>query len=801
MQIGADDGGSGLFHGLTRAVRTPIAAVFGGITLGLALGASALAFAVLYGYLFRPLPYAQPTRLYVVRQRLLNVGMRGPQVSVHFYRRLKQLTEFHDSGLFDIDGGTVTVGGQSEFARFTWVTPSIFSLLNVKPLLGGTLSAASEAPDGPHQVVLSYAFWQRAFAGRADAVGQTLDVGGTPMRIVGVMPGNFVFPIPHTEFWAPFVISQRRLASGNINYEMLFRMPSGWQLARIDALLRTIRNRTLRGEPPADQARATRNGYVIDAIPYRRVLLSYAGGTAPLWGLFGFTLLLLLMATVNSTSLALARQRQRLGEMSLRKVLGAGRAAIARMIVLERLPELVVMVATGSVLAAYCINLLHAYQLPSPYMPFEIRFDAMTRMYLGVAAIIVFLCVTGSSVAASVLSRPSGSALQELSQRGTAGRAFRRAQRTMAAVQICIALVLVVSGVLVSQSIMGLLNQPLHFRSRRLTVASVMLPSEIQVAAFWRQAHDILRAIPGVQSVALGHMVPFGESAMGGTFYPLGHPDRRTWTWMPVVSQGFFNTMGVRLLAGRGFASRDEQPKSHSVMVSAALARAFFGRRSAVGQSLDQGMRIIGVVPTLPWRLDPASDHDGYAVYFPMGAGRGHYVHILIRSDLAPAALLPAVRRALDDVAPAAAIYRMRTLQQMMNAASLNRESFAWLVVGFAVLAFSLAVTGTYAIVEYGTRLRLFEFAVRQVLGASRGRILALMLKETGILLVIGGAIGMAITVVVVRSLHTVLYGASALEPAACWGSLALVSAAVLVAAALPVWRASRAGDAGLTIE
>ena len=801
MRISAVGAARGYSHALRRALHTPVATAFGGLTLGLALGASALAFAVLYGYLFRPLPYANPTRLYVVRQRLVNVGMRGPLVSVRFYRRLKRLPEFHDSGLFTIDDGTVTVGGRNVFAHFSAVTPSIFPLLNVKPFMGRALSEASELPDGPHEVVLSYGLWQRAFAASARVLGQSLIVGGTPMRIVGVMPRNFVFPIPHTEFWAPFVITPRRLASGNINYEMLMRMPPGWTLTGINSVLKTVRNAELHRETQADQARAKKDGYVIDAIAYRRMLLSYAGGVAPFWGLFGFTLLLLLMAVVNSTSLALTRQRRRLGEMSLRKVLGAGNSSVARLIVLEHLPEWIIMVATGVTVAVYCIRLLHAHQLPSPYMPFEIRFDAVAAVYVGVASLMVFLCIAGSSVGASLLSRPSASAVQEIAQRGSAGRAFRNAQRAMASAQICIALVLVVCGALVTRSLIGLLNQPLHFQVRRLTVASVMLPRTIHVATFWRQARTALREIPCVQTVALGHMVPFGESAEGGTFYPEGHPEQRTWAWMPIVSPGFFNAMGAHLLAGRDFAPRDAQPKSHSVIVSVALARALFGHSDVVGEELDQGMRIVGVAPTLPWKLDPASDHEGYAVYVPVGARRNHYVHVLIRSDASPGIVMSAVRRVFRTVAPAAAIYRMRTLRQMMNGASLNREAFAWLVAGFGVLAFLMAVSGTYAIVAYGTRLRLFEFALRQVLGATRGKILALALRETAALLLIGGAVGVAVTYVVVGGLRSMLYGVSGLVPWALLLALALIGMSVLLAAALPVWRASRVSPSSIMIQ
>ena len=235
-------------HALKRMLRRPSFTLVNSVTLGLALGASVLAFAVLYGYVFRPLPYRAPGGLLVPRQRLVKVGLLGPQVSVHFYRRLRRLSEFHGAALVDLsNGGTVTVNSRHEFVHFMEVTPSTFALLGVTPLLGRTLSDASG------------------------------------------MPPKFVFLSPDTALWAPFVMAPRRARSHNINYLMLIRMPRGWNLPRVNALLRGIRDREVSAESPVARARSQKNGYVIEAVPYRQVLLSYVGGSAPLWGLYAFT--------------------------------------------------------------------------------------------------------------------------------------------------------------------------------------------------------------------------------------------------------------------------------------------------------------------------------------------------------------------------------------------------------------------------------------------------------------------------------------------------------------------------------
>lgn len=788
-------------HAARRTLRRPGFMLISSITLGLALGASVMAFAILYGYLFRPLPYASPGRLLIVRQQLLKVGLRGPQVSVKFYHTLKQLPQFRNAGLFTFDANTVTANSRHSYAQYADVTPSTMTLLGVKPLLGRTLSDASGVPNGPREVVLSYAYWQTAFGGKTDVLGKTLDVGGTPMQVVGVMPKHFVFPMPDTSFYVPFVITPALAQDGNINYEMLTRMPQGWNLQRVNVLLATVRDRELRTESPATQAQAHKDGYVVDAVSYRDALLAYAGGTAPFWGLLAITLLLLFLAIVNSMNLALARQRQRLGELQLRQILGASLIAILRMTVLEYAPLLIGTAVIAAVFALWGIGMLHAYQLPSAQMPFVVHMGAPSIGFLIAIALIAVGCVTGSALAAGLTVRRSAGAVQELTPRGSASRAFRQVQRVFAALQICLALVLVITSVLLSQSLIGLLNQPVHFESEHVTVAQVMLPQTSTPQDFWNQAKSALERLPGTQSAALTNMVPFGTDYVGGEYYATGHRENIIWTYSPMVSAGFFDTLGVHPLAGRLFGPTDERAGANNVIISTALAQALFGRTDVVGETLDGNLHIIGVVPPLPWSLDPASNHHGYALYLPLNSYPFQMVRILVKSTAAPAILTSAIRRTLASVEPGAVLLQTQTLPQIRQQASLNRSALTWLVVGFGGLAFLIAVFGVYAIVAYGTRLRLFEFAIRQVLGATRGAVVALTLRETALLLLVGGVVGLLIAYVIARGLQSLLYGVGTLDPLAYVGSLALIVVAVLIAAALPAWRATLKNPADIMRE
>lgn len=778
---------------LRHALRRPGFILGSSLILGLSLGANVAAFAILYGYLIRPLPYAAGGELLVPREQILKWHLLGPQVSPHFFSTVRQLPQFRDAALFSYDNARVEVNGTSVFERFGRVTPSAFTLLGVKPALGRTLSFASERPGGPREAVLSYTFWNQTFGASPHVLGRSLQVSGQTLRIVGVMPPSFVFPGPGAAFWAPFVITPEFAQSDNINPYMLIRRPPGWTMARVDSVLRTVQDPN---EPPAQRAQDRSSGFVIDAVPYRSMLLDYIGGSAPFWGLWAATLALLIVATLNALNLALARQRERVGELHLREVLGGTDGALVRMLLMEYAPILLMTLAVAAALAGSILRLMHEKGLASPSLPFQVAMDSTALVYLAALAVTALGSLAAATLAAVFLGRRGGIALQELGTRNSAGRAFKRTQVAFAATQIGIALVLAISSVLFTRSLLALLNQPLHFDGTRVTVAQVQLPDTVSPGEFWMRARSVFDALPGTQSAALSSMMPFGQAQMGGVFQPISSRRAPAWSWMIAVSPRFFATLGIHPRAGRVLRPIDETDGASVVVISEALAREFFGNETAVGKTLDPNMRIVGVVPAVPWKLDPREDKHGYAVYvpltFPSFFRQMHFLCISIESNAAPAVLFPAIRHALASVQPDAAVASLHTLPQMLDQASFSRAALTWLVVGFGGLAFLIAVFGVYAVVAYGARMRVFELAIRNVLGATRGAILRMIVKEVAVLFAAGAMIGVMAAFIAARALRAELYGVGPLDPLAYVGSVALVGAAVLIAALLPALRATR---------
>lgn len=781
---------------LRQVLHRPGSVLGSSVILGLSLGAHLAAFAILYGYLFRPLPYAATGELLVPREQVLKWHLLGPQVSGHFFDRVRQLPQFRDAALWVPDYARVEVNDTSTLEELGRVTPSAFALLGVKPLLGRTLSFASGRPGGPREVVLSYAFWNRVFDASPRALGRSVQVDGQALQIVGVMPPSFVFPGPGTAFWVPFVITPALAQSENVNPYMLIRRPRGWTVARVDSALRSVINPS---QSPAERTRDRDSGFMIDAVPYRNILLDDVGGSAPFWALWAATLALLAAAALNVLNLALARQRERMGELHLRAVLGGTGGTLMRMLSLEYVPILLVTIAVASALGGSIVRMMHEKGLASPSLPFHVAMDSTAMVYLAALALMTVGSLAAATLAALLLSRHRGASLSELGTRSSAGRAFKRAQAAFAAGQIGIALVLAISSVLVTRSLLSLVQQPLHYHGAQVTVAQVLLPDTVSSAEFWSRARPVFDALPGMRSVALSSMMPFGKARTGGEFQPSSNRHGPTWAWMVGVSPRFFATLGVRPVAGRVFRPTDETSGASVVLVSEALAREFFGNDNAVGKTLSDGLRIVGVVPAVPWKLDPREDRHGYAVYFPLTFplfAAQHFLCISVDSNAAPAVLFPAIRSALASVQPDAAIASLHTLPQMLRQASFGRAAITWLIVGFGGLAFLIALFGVYAVVAYGTRIRVFELGIREVLGATREAILRMIVKEVAVLFASGATSGVIAAFIAARALRAELYGVGALDPLAYLGSVTLVGASVFMAALLPALRATRSNPA-----
>lgn len=783
---------------LRAFARRPGYAIAALVMLGLAVAANTTVFSVLYGFLWRPLPYPHASRLAAVREQLPAAGFTGPVVSVEGYVGLRR--ELHGVAAAGLATWTrtspVRVGGETELLDYQAATPSLFRTLGVSPVLGRFPSAAAGRPGGPAEALISEALWQSAYGGNRSVLGKSLELNGKTYRIVGVMPRRFFFEQAGVGVWVPFVLTPARRRDGNINYWVVVRRKPGVSLARLNLELGRYQQQVLAREGPSQRARHLKGGFTIDARPLRSVLLRELNFETLPWLLEGTAALLLLLALANTVNLAVVRQRARHQQFAVRHVLGATRRDVQRLIALEHLPIAIAVAAISLVLAFAGISALHAFGLPPAGSPFHVTLALPVVVLCGLLSLCALMLVGLGP--AMIADRQRGLSESGGSTVAGGGPGARRIQRGLGAVQVALACVLVISGGLLGMSLWRILSQPLGFDPHDRVVATIYLPGNIDRRSAWSAVRSGLAQTPGVDNVAATNLVPFaGGGNIQAGVAPLGVPSSgNIGANLRLVEPTFFATMHVGLLAGRVFSRADEASHARVVVVNAALARRFFGSaHAAIGQSLNLGgSRIIGVARNVTWQSTPDQYRAG-TVYLPWSVPLSvgsNVIEAVVHTHGARSAVLASVRSAIRQGLPGTAVFRLSTFSSLLRRASALQSAGAGIVGAFATLTLLLAALGAYAITAFIARGRLGEYGIRAAVGAGPTALLQLGLAEALWLLGIGVPIGLGGAYVMGRAMEGFLFHTPAADAGVYLGGLGVIVAAVLVAAWRPAARAAR---------
>jgi predicted permease len=777
-------------------MRKPGYAIAAWVMLGLAIAANAAVFAIVWGFLLKPLPYAQPNQLSVVRERVPGIGLNTPLVSNETYLALKQkLSGIANAGLTGNSGSNVArIKGQPRLLRTRQSTPSMFRTLGVEPVLGRWPVAAAGKPGGPPEAVISWHFWQSAYGGSRNVVHQSFKVEGKAYRIVGVMPRGFTMGFSGQDAWLPYVMTPERARNGNINYLMIVRRKSGVSSHELNLDLKNYVQRLLAGYMPKRRALDIRNGYTIDARGPRSVALGQSGvGHLP-WLLQAAAGLLLLLALANTINLGLVRQRARQHEFALRRVLGASRGGLVRLILLEHVPIALAVGGVATLLAWVAIHALHAFGLPPAFSPFKVELAApvvilawvLTLLSILIAAFGPALLATGRRLLRGVGQGPTM----------TGGKRSHHLQRTLGTVQIALACALVIAGGLLGASLWRVLSQPLGFSPTDRVAMRVVLPASVTSnTAAWATLKPQLLEVAGVRNAALG-VAPFSTGRSQGGISKIGAKHGLIVN-MPSVSASYFSTLGIRFMAGRAYTPAKIANHASVIIINESLAKRFFGGADkAIGKSLAfsaprlKNPRIVGVTRNLMWAPTPDEYQPGTA-YLPRGvfpAGFNLVVHTAPLSEVSTSTLKHAVQKAL----PGSVVFRVTSLPKMVQGASIFRAAGAGMVGAFAALALLLAALGVFAITSFIARARLGEYGIRAALGASPLALLRLGFKEAAWLLAIGLPIGWAGAYLLGRVIAGALYQTPVLDPWLYIVGAALIAAVVFAAAWRPARKAAR---------
>lgn len=773
------------------------------VTLAFGIAANLAVFSALDAYFLRPLPYAHGQRLVAIYFGAEKISLPvASAMSLAGYQRLRSARALSASGLASNLGNlTVAIRGEPASNRqVAALTASTLETLDVKPLLGRWINPVADRPGGPPEVDVGYRFWQSALHGNPDVLGQTLRISGKPYTVVGVMPPSFAFPARNTQLWEPIVLTPEGLSLARLSslgYMMIARLRPGASRVELHTELDGLESRLLRDTPSQQRKFVLQFGPYVTFMPLRQFLGGNTRGRLLMMQLGAGILLLLAVASL--VNLALARALRRRDEAALRVVLGAGRRALLAQALLEALPLAVVATLIAWPLTDVGSAALTRFGIASAASPFNLHTGAALWVLAFGGALILSSAALALPLAFVRVKRPA-ELLYGTGKGGSGSHRMRALRFALSVGQIALATALLAGALLLGRSLRNMLTTDHGFDSRHLYAAVLLLQgSQYDEWGAWLQAHHRLAAavaaIPGVHVSGIGEGVPFSGTGLNFlTMSPEPNPDGRTprSAAITLAGTGLMRTLGVRLLAGRLLDATDVATNAPSIVIDERFAEALFGSPNVIGKSVncDVGIcRIVGVVGTIKDRFAlPYASLSGTAFLpeEPRTFRLGEATSVLIRSSARPDVLARELKNVVQRTLPDQSLMVFLPMHELISDSAQGATALASLLIVFGMLAFTLAIIGTYGVVAYMTGLRRREFAVRQAVGAEPVQIESLVLGHGLALWGLGTVIGVGCALIFARSLAGELYRVSLYSPATYALPAIIVGAAVMLASWIP---------------
>ena len=795
-----------LRYAFRRLVGAPGFTLLALVTLSLGIGANTALFSVVHAVLLKPLPFAEPKRLYWVYSRHTSTD-RYPFSLPEFcdYRDRSRTLE----ALAGFASWSGNLGGEENTERIPGlrVSGNFFDTLGVAAALGRTLRPADDVPGSEKVVVLSSRLWLRRFGGEPAVVGRPITLNGDSYTVVGVLGASFLFPVRDIDLAIPLAPDQDpwRHDRESTNFlRVLARARPGTTAAQVGAELDTI-GRRLQQEFPGSYVR--KNGVLV--VPYRQELTRSFSGA--LWMLMGAVALLLLIACANLANLMLVRATARRQELAIRRALGARTGLLARQLLLESGLLACGGALLGVLLAYWAVPILVAMSPTAMPRANEI---GVSLPVLAFAAVVAVFCGLGFGLApaARAVRVDPNEDLKAESRGGAGGAGKSRARGLIVVAQVAAMVVLLTGAALLFKSFQAVLKVEPGFDGGLLTVRMSLPRKDYgdvgKLRRFYEQLEARVARLPGVVSVAAVNQLPL-NGALASADYKVADRPPASESQLPtanyrMVTPRYFEAMGIPLLAGRVFDETDGADTRVVGVISRALARQSFGDASPVGRQLlvrDAGdfrpIEVVGVVGDVKHAgLEAPAEPHLYVAYHQTHAKLLVWLaqnqFLVVRASGDPLALGPAVRRELRAVDPGVASVGGRLSNDFVEAATAARRFTLVLLALFAGVALVLAAVGIYGVVAYAVAQRTRETGLRLALGAKASDILSLVLGEGLRRSALGIALGLAAALVAARSLQSLLFDVGTADPTTYVGVVALLLAVTLVACLLPAWRAAR---------
>lgn len=765
--------------------RRPAFSVTGVLTVALGVAASTAMFGAVDAILLRPLPYAAAERLVAVMPDQFVANRELAQVR-------QRTTTMDEVGIFS-PGWLMPLIGIPEPRQVNAATISgnFFTMVGARPLLGTTFERDAERPGEGQVVVIGYELWRDSFDGDSSLIGRSIGLNGSQYRVLGVMPRGFQLLDWQSDLWVPMTMSGQGMAWTGAMGTLVGRLRAGSTVAQAQVELRGMIPRIV-----AESGLDARWGESARIVPLRDSMVGDV--TRMLWLLFGAVVVLLLIASGNLANLLLVRAAERRHEISVRRSLGAPLGRVARLLLVESIVLGVIGGALGFMLAAAMVRVMPAV------LPRDVPRLGEVQVNLRVLAFALFATVVPALLVAlaplvQVTRGGFGAALRAARGSGTGGRL----RGGLVAVQVALALVLLVGASLMSRSMLALLSVDRGIRSDHLLTASVM-PNSSNGAdagrAFWRQALSEIEAIPGVASAGTLLHLPTGGRTWSANIEVEGRPSepgavvpRAAWQ---AVSTGYFATAGIPLISGRAFQPTDNASAPRVIAVNREFAERFFGRESPLGRRITAGnatvrqpATIVAVVGGV--RHDSLSAPPSPEVYVPIEQTMVWATGLVVRTTVDPVTVAPALRERIWAIDPNVPVTNVRTMDDVFSA-SLARPRMILTILGFfAAVGLALGAIGIYGVVAFGVQQRLRELGIRAALGADARALRRLVVRSGVSFAVLGVVSGVPVALSLGGAMRGLVFGVPTTDPV----SFVTVSALLLSVAALASWWPARAAS------
>jgi len=772
-------------------------------TLALGIGANTAIFTAVHHLLFRPFPFLKESDRLVAVWQIAPRGNEHNEVSAaDFHDWREHLKSFDHLVVHVWWTGNVTGGEKPERVQGMQVSADYFDALGLRPVLGRTFVAGEDQPGHDRLVLLSWGLWQRRFGGDPRVLGTIMTINGIPREIVGVMPEGVRYPAP-AEMWAPYAPSPDTWTQRRLHYLYLTgRLAPGVSIDQARAEIRRL-SAALAVQYPASNTNWGANVQPLVRDTAREI----EPMLAVLMAAVGFVLLI---ACANVANLMLARATGRSRELSIRAALGASRAKIIRLVLVEGGVLALAGGALGVVMGVFGVELLRAF-VPAD---FRRMVPGLERMSVN-GAVLVFTTILSIASALVFASLPALRAAfgavgtRDALRRGATagGRERHRVRRVLVGAEVALALLLLIGAGLTFRTFRHLGSLPPGFETQGVALTSVALPARTYpdgpaAARFYSRFVERVAALPGVAAVGAANVVPLCGCNQTSSFNVVGQApspvdDRPDVDWR-VITTGYFAALRVPLQQGRDFVASDAAGAPAVVIVNETLARRWFldgalGKRIFVQGDTAQPAEIVGVVgdmrhaglvrEVLPEMFLPAAQQPVWEMTVAVRASGG---------ETAARSLLPTLRSAVLEIDPEQPVYDQQTMQDLLAFSVLQYRFSLKLLAALGFIAMLLAGVGIYGVISHLVAERTREIGIRIALGGDQTTVQRLVVRQGMSPAAIGLGTGLVLAPVLTTLTRSLLVGVSPHDPITFISVALLLLAVALLACWLPARRASR---------